>query len=66
MHRVLEQGQAQVQPGQFKAGSTRVGFLADQTAIVVAVEAVGAVQAHKGVQVIAADDPAVGRDRAAI
>ena len=63
MHRVLEQGQAQIQPGQFKAGSTRVGFLADQTAIAVAVKAVGTVEAHKGVQVIAADDPTVRRDR---
>ena len=66
LHRVLEQGQAQVQTGQLKARRAGVGHLAHQTAIVIAVEAVRAVEAHKGVQVVAADDPAVGRDRAAL
>ena len=60
------QGQTDVQTGQLKACGAGVGALVAQVAVMVRVQAVRAVQAHKGMQVVTTDQPAPGVDRAAV
>ena len=62
--RFLVQGNAQVQTGQLKARCRGVDRLVEQVAVVVGVEAVRTIQAHKRVELVATNDPAMRADRA--